>query len=170
MRSLHAHGRARAAAPHSSIRGSTLVGEGGERCDALAITLLHPLRIKSRGHSMVTPPRSSDASVALALQIVGIGKAGNPDVMDGVTPGMLTGVTTEALAGEKMIVTAGGLDTHVHYICPQVSGPAHATRRRGRPCARKTRTGFFDEPGVLLKQHAACPPSRRLWTKRSRLG
>ena len=43
-------------------------------------------------------------------RIVGIGKAGNPDVMAGVTPGMVTGVTTEALAGEKMIVTAGALD------------------------------------------------------------
>ena len=53
-------------------------------------------------------------------RIVGIGKAGNPDVMEGVTPGMVTGVTTEALAGEKMIVTAGALDTHVHFICPQL--------------------------------------------------
>jgi len=52
-------------------------------------------------------------------RIVGIGKAGNPDVMEGVTPGMIVGVNTEALAGEKMIVTAGGLDMHVHFICPQ---------------------------------------------------
>jgi urease len=60
-------------------------------------------------------------------RIVGIGKAGNPDVMDGVTPGMVTGVTTEALAGEKMIVTAGGLDTHVHFICPQLVDDALAS-------------------------------------------
>jgi len=52
-------------------------------------------------------------------RIAGIGKAGNPDVMEGVTPGMVVGVTTEAIAGEKMIVTAGGLDMHVHWICPQ---------------------------------------------------
>ncbi|CAE8724801.1 unnamed protein product [Polarella glacialis] len=52
-------------------------------------------------------------------RIVGIGKAGNPDVMAGVTPGMTVGVTTEAIAGEKMIVTAGGCDMHVHFICPQ---------------------------------------------------
>jgi len=52
-------------------------------------------------------------------RIVGIGKAGNPDVMEGVTPGMTVGVTTEAIAGEKMIATAGGLDMHVHFICPQ---------------------------------------------------
>lgn len=51
--------------------------------------------------------------------IAGIGKAGNPDVMDGVTPGMVVGASTEALAGEGLIVTAGGIDTHIHWICPQ---------------------------------------------------
>ena len=52
-------------------------------------------------------------------RIVGIGKAGNPDVMDGVTSGMIVGVTTEVIAGEKLILTAGGIDSHVHFICPQ---------------------------------------------------
>ncbi len=52
-------------------------------------------------------------------RISGIGKAGNPDVMPGVTPGMVVGVTTEVIAGEGLIVTAGGLDTHIHFICPQ---------------------------------------------------
>ena len=52
-------------------------------------------------------------------KIAGIGKAGNPDVMDGVTPGMTVGASTEALAGEGMIVTAGGIDTHIHFISPQ---------------------------------------------------
>jgi len=51
--------------------------------------------------------------------IVGIGKAGNPHVMAGVTPRMIVGVTTEVIAGEGQIITAGGLDTHIHYICPQ---------------------------------------------------
>src|SRR5579859_7855133 len=51
--------------------------------------------------------------------ISGIGKAGNPDVMAGVTAGMIVGVTTEVIAGEGMILTAGGIDTHIHYICPQ---------------------------------------------------
>mmetsp|Transcript_37869 Transcript_37869/g.60757 ORF Transcript_37869/g.60757 Transcript_37869/m.60757 type:complete len:869 (-) Transcript_37869:118-2724(-) len=60
-------------------------------------------------------------------RIVGIGKAGNPDVMEGVTPGMVCGVTTEAIAGEKMIVTAGGLDMHVHWICPQIFEDAIAS-------------------------------------------
>lgn len=52
-------------------------------------------------------------------KIAGIGKAGNPDIMDGVTPGMVIGAGTEALAGEGLILTAGGLDTHIHFICPQ---------------------------------------------------
>lgn len=52
-------------------------------------------------------------------KIAGIGKAGNPSVMDGVTPGMTVGASTEALAGEGMILTAGGLDTHIHFISPQ---------------------------------------------------
>ena len=51
--------------------------------------------------------------------IAGIGKAGNPDVMDGVHPDMVVGVNTEAIAGEGMILTAGGIDTHIHFICPQ---------------------------------------------------
>ncbi|MBB6673916.1 urease subunit alpha [Cohnella nanjingensis] len=51
--------------------------------------------------------------------IVGIGKAGNPDIMDGVEPHMVVGASTEVIAGEGKIVTAGGIDTHIHYICPQ---------------------------------------------------
>lgn len=51
--------------------------------------------------------------------IVGIGKAGNPDIMDGVDPHMVVGASTEVIAGEGKIVTTGGIDTHIHYICPQ---------------------------------------------------
>ena len=60
-------------------------------------------------------------------RIVGIGKAGNPDVMAGVTPGMTVGVTTEAIAGEGKILTAGGVDTHIHFICPQQAFEAIAS-------------------------------------------
>jgi len=52
-------------------------------------------------------------------RIVGIGKAGNPDMMAGVDEGMIVGVTTEAIAGEGLVLTAGALDTHIHFICPQ---------------------------------------------------
>ena len=57
-------------------------------------------------------------------KIAAIGKAGNPDTMDGVTPGMTVGTATEALAGEGLIVTAGGIDTHIHFISPEQVGTA----------------------------------------------
>lgn len=76
--------------------------------------------------------------------IVSLGKAGNPDVMNGVMYNMIVGVNTEVIAGEGMIVTAGAVDCHVHFICPQLAheaiasgittmvgggtGPAHGTR------------------------------------------
>ncbi len=50
-------------------------------------------------------------------RIAGIGKAGNPDIQPGVT--IAIGAATEIIAGEGMIVTAGGIDTHIHFICPQ---------------------------------------------------
>src|SRR5262245_25080828 len=53
--------------------------------------------------------------------------AGNPAVMAGVTPGMIVGVTTDALAGEGLIVTAGGFDSHIHFICPQQADEALAS-------------------------------------------
>ncbi len=52
-------------------------------------------------------------------RIVGIGKAGNPDIQDGVTPGLAIGASTEILAGEGKILTAGGIDAHIHFISPQ---------------------------------------------------
>jgi len=52
-------------------------------------------------------------------RIAGIGKAGNPDVMAGVSANMIVGATTEAVAAEGLILTAGGIDAHIHFICPQ---------------------------------------------------
>ena len=52
-------------------------------------------------------------------QIVGIGKSGNPNIMEGVSGGMVVGAGTEVIAAEGMIVTPGGLDVHIHFICPQ---------------------------------------------------
>ena len=60
-------------------------------------------------------------------RIAGIGKAGNPDVMAGVTDGMIVGVTTEAIAGEGLILTAGAIDAHIHFICPQQAYDALAS-------------------------------------------
>jgi urease subunit alpha len=73
--------------------------------------------------------------------IAGIGKAGNPDIQPAVT--IVIGPGTEIIAGEGRILTAGGFDTHIHFICPQQvddalmsgvtsllgggTGPAHGT-------------------------------------------
>jgi len=53
-------------------------------------------------------------------RIVAIGKSGNPDIMPGVTQGMEIGACTEVISAEGRIVTAGGIDTHIHFICPQI--------------------------------------------------
>src|SRR6195952_4724949 len=52
-------------------------------------------------------------------RIVALGKAGNPDTMDGVTPELVIGPSTEVIAGNGKILTAGGIDSHVHMIAPQ---------------------------------------------------
>src|SRR5215468_2651766 len=52
-------------------------------------------------------------------RIVKVGKAGNPDTMDGVDPALVVGASTEVIAGENLIVTAGGVDSHIHFISPQ---------------------------------------------------
>ncbi len=52
-------------------------------------------------------------------RIVKVGKAGNPDTMDGVDPELIVGATTEVIAGENLLVTAGGVDSHIHFIAPQ---------------------------------------------------
>ena len=76
-------------------------------------------------------------------RITGLGHAGNPGIQSGITPGMIVGAATEVIAGEGCIVTAGAVDTHIHFICPQQiehalasgvttmlgggTGPAHGT-------------------------------------------
>ncbi len=52
-------------------------------------------------------------------RIVKVGKAGNPDTMAGVDPQLVVGASTEVIAGEHMLVTAGGIDAHIHFISPQ---------------------------------------------------
>ncbi|MFD7655802.1 urease subunit alpha [Actinosynnema sp. NPDC059797] len=60
-------------------------------------------------------------------RVVGIGKAGNPDTMDGVDPALVIGPGTEVLSGNGKILTAGGIDCHVHFICPQIVETAVAS-------------------------------------------
>jgi urease len=52
-------------------------------------------------------------------KICGLGKAGNPDIQDGVHDNLVVGSATEVVAGEGLILTAGAVDAHVHFICPQ---------------------------------------------------
>ncbi len=86
--------------------------------------------------------------------IVGIGKAGNPDVMEGVTPGMIFGVTTEAISGEGLILTAGGID----YARPLHLSAASVRRLGQRPYYngwRRHRPGHWD---LRYHMHARCIP------------
>jgi urease subunit alpha len=60
-------------------------------------------------------------------RIVGIGRAGNPDITDGVHPALVIGPGTEILAGNGKILTAGAVDSHVHLICPEILDTAIAS-------------------------------------------
>lgn len=57
-------------------------------------------------------------------RIAGIGKAGNPDTMDGVDPALVIGPSTEIISGNGRILTAGAIDCHVHLICPEILSEA----------------------------------------------
>ncbi|MCQ4079876.1 urease subunit alpha [Streptomyces sp. RB6PN25] len=60
-------------------------------------------------------------------RIVAVGKAGNPETMDGVHPALVIGPETEIVAGNGKILTAGAIDAHVHFICPQLVDEALAS-------------------------------------------
>ncbi len=60
-------------------------------------------------------------------RICGIGKAGNPDTMSGIDPALIIGPSTEIIAGNGRILTAGAIDCHVHLICPQIVDEALAS-------------------------------------------
>ncbi|MFD9129748.1 urease subunit alpha [Kitasatospora sp. NPDC059571] len=57
-------------------------------------------------------------------RITALGKAGNPETMDGVHPDLVIGPETEVIAGNGKILTAGAVDAHVHFICPQLADEA----------------------------------------------
>jgi urease subunit alpha len=95
-----------------TIRDGMAQGAGIAQSDALDLVITSALVLDWTG------VYKADIGVKNG-RIVGIGKAGNPDIMDGVTPHMVIGPTTEVIAGEGMIVTAGGIDSHIHFICPQ---------------------------------------------------
>ena len=88
-------------------------------------------------------------------RIVAIGKAGNPDIMSGVHPDLVVGPSTEIIAGNGRIVTAGAIDCHVHLICPQIMaealGGGITTIDRRRHRARRGQQGHHGHaraPGI----------------------
>jgi urease subunit alpha len=101
------------------LRDSQGQAAGRADADALDCVITNALIVD------VTGIRKADVGIK-GGRIAGIGKAGNPDTMAGVTPGMVVGVTTEAIAAEGLIVTAGAIDAHVHLICPQQADEAIA--------------------------------------------
>lgn len=96
--------------------------------------------------------------------IVGIGKAGNPDVMDGVHPNLVVGSSTDVIAAENKIVTAGGLDTHIHFVCPQqvdealVSGITTLLGGGTGPSTGTNATTCTPGPTHLRQMIQACDP------------
>lgn len=66
--------------------------------------------------------RLGDTSLLIEVEkdgkLSGIGKSGNPHIMDEVTSGMIVGAAAEAIAGEGLLLTAGGIDSHIHFISP----------------------------------------------------
>jgi urease subunit alpha len=97
-------------------------------------------------------------------RIVALGKAGNPDTMDGVHPDLVIGPGTEVLAGNGRILTAGGVDCHVHFICPQIVPTALGSGvttliggARARPRVRRPRPS----PPVT----GTSPACSRRWTR-----
>ena len=95
-------------------------GAGVKDADALDLVVTNALVVDWTGIY------KADVGVKGGL-ITHLGKAGNPDVMAGVTPGMVVGPGTEVIAGEGLLLTAGAIDAHVHLISPQQAFEALAS-------------------------------------------
>jgi len=94
------------------------MGQGIDR-DALDLVITNALIVDHWGIV------KADIGVR-AGRIAAVGKAGNPATMDDVWPDLVIGPGTEVIAGEGLIVTPGGIDSHVHFICPQLVDEALA--------------------------------------------
>ena len=87
------------------------MGQGQRPADAVADTVITNALIVDHTGIIKADIAIKDGRIS------GIGKAGNPDVQPGVD--IVIGAATEIIAGEGSIVTAGGVDAHIHFICPQ---------------------------------------------------
>jgi urease subunit alpha len=94
-------------------------------------------------------------------RIVALGKSGNPDVMDGVHPALRIGPTTDVVAGEGRILTAAGIDCHVHFISPTIvtealaSGITTLIGGGTGPTEGSRATTVTPSPGSLAMMHRA---------------
>ncbi|KAI8517250.1 hypothetical protein Bbelb_058310 [Branchiostoma belcheri] len=107
--------------------GGKVLREGmGQKAGVSAVDALDTVITNALIVDAVTGIIKADVGIKDGM-IIGIGKAGNPDVMANVSPNLVCGATTEAIAGEGLILTAGALDAHVHFICPQLAREAVAS-------------------------------------------
>ncbi|MFJ1900383.1 urease subunit alpha [Streptomyces sp. NPDC088115] len=108
----------------SMLQGTTTSAQGAPDTVITNAIILDTAPAQERGTSNAVV--RADVGIK-GGKIVAIGKAGNSDVMDGVTPGLEIGTSTDVISGEGKILTAGAVDTHVHYISPSAVMEAVAT-------------------------------------------
>ncbi|MGD3111928.1 urease subunit alpha [Streptomyces sp. YGL11-2] len=108
----------------SMLQGTTTSAQGAPDTVITNVIILDVAPAQERGNSNAVV--RADVGIK-GGRVVAIGKAGNSDVMDGVTPGLEIGPSTDVISGEGKILTAGAVDTHVHYISPSAVMEAVAT-------------------------------------------
>ncbi|MFD5389753.1 urease subunit alpha [Streptomyces sp. NPDC127074] len=108
----------------SMLQGTTTSAQGAPDTVITNVIILDVAPAQERGNRNAVV--RADVGIKDGL-IVAIGKAGNSDVMDGVTDGLEIGPSTDVISGEGKILTAGAVDTHVHYISPSAVMEAVAT-------------------------------------------
>ncbi|MBQ0866996.1 urease subunit alpha [Streptomyces sp. RK75] len=108
----------------SMLQGTTTSAQGAPDTVITNVIILDVAPAQERGNSNAVV--RADVGIK-GGRVVAIGKAGNSDVMDGVTRGLEIGPSTDVISGEGKILTAGAVDTHVHYISPSAVMEAVAT-------------------------------------------
>ncbi|MEW2436043.1 urease subunit alpha [Streptomyces caniferus] len=108
----------------SMLQGTTTSAQGAPDTVITNVIILDVAPAQERGNSNAVV--RADVGIKDG-KVVAVGKAGNSDVMDGVTPGLEIGPSTDVISGESKILTAGAVDTHVHYISPSAVMEAVAT-------------------------------------------
>ncbi|MFF3305444.1 urease subunit alpha [Streptomyces sp. NPDC001741] len=108
----------------SMLQGTTTSAQGAPDTVITNVIILDVAPAEQRGNSNAVV--RADIGIR-GGEIIAIGKAGNSDVMDGVTSGLEIGPSTDVISGEGKILTAGAVDTHVHYISPSAVWEAIST-------------------------------------------